>query len=340
MVLRDLLDREKFQYLKVLNENADLDRRVITVESTEAPDVAKYIPQNTLLIMTGMVFRDEPEKMCRFLENLNECHCAALAIKLGRFLDTLDEQVVETANALGLPLLQIPMDKTLGNVYHDLLFFIWNNRNRHLLGALNAQQKISNLILQGSSLKNIIENVSMIFGKPVMVMDLFGEILAYGSALGRESGEKAAQAAGALIGKKELEETPYFIFMQGDEPYCMYPVRGVGRNTHYIVMPGFDPQEKEEYILIMEQVIAAVEMYFYRELYVKYSEMKTREEFMTLLLKQEGRNVWNEQLLLTIGEHYGLKCISEYRIVLLEVKQEKKKSLTRLIFPRERNAIF
>lgn len=334
MILKDLLDRERFRYLKVLNENADLTRKVITVESTEAPDVTKYIPQNTLLIMTGMVFRDEPEKMCRFLENLNECHCAAVAIKLGRFLDTLDKQVIDTANAVGLPILQIPMDKTLGNVYHDLLSFIWNNRNGHLLGALNAQQKISNLILQGSSLKSIIENISMIFGKPVMVTDLFGDILTYGGAFGREFREKAAQAAGALIGKKELEEAPYFIFMQEDAPYCMYPVKGVGRNTHYIVMPGFDPQEKEEYILIMEQIVVALEMYFYRELYVKYNEMKLKEEFMTLLLKQESGNTWNEQLLLTMGEHYGLKGISEYRVVFLEMKQDKKRKFNAVNFSK------
>lgn len=101
MVLRELLERGKFQYLKVLNENADLTRGVTTVESTEAPDVARYIPQNTLLITTGMAFQNEPEKMCRFLEDLSECHCAAVAVKLGRFLDTLDERVIAAADALG-----------------------------------------------------------------------------------------------------------------------------------------------------------------------------------------------------------------------------------------------
>lgn len=333
MELRELLEQEKFQYLKILNTNADLTRKVVTVESTEAPDVAKYIPQNTLLIMTGMAFRDEPEKMCRFLEDLNECRCAALAIKLGRFLDTLDEQVIDTADVFGIPILQIPMDKTLGNVYHDLLSFIWNNRNGHLLGALNAGQKISGLILQGSSLKNIIENVSMIFGKPVMVMDLFGVILAYGGGFGRELREKAARSAGELFGKKEMEEAPYFIFKRDDMPYCMFPVKGVGRNTHYIVMPGFDPQEKEEYILIMEQVVVALEMYFYRELYVKYNEMRLREEFMTLLLKQ-GNNIWSEQLLMGVGEYYGLECISEYRVVFLEMKPEKNKKFNAVNFSK------
>ena len=66
MVLRDILDRKKFQYLRVLNKKADLDRTVFTVESTETPDVAKYIPQNTLLLLTGMEFKDDPILMCSF----------------------------------------------------------------------------------------------------------------------------------------------------------------------------------------------------------------------------------------------------------------------------------
>ena len=85
MVLKELLDKERFHYLKVLNDKPDLSIKVITVESTETPDVAKYIPQNIFLIMTGMAFKEEPEQLCGFLEDLNERRCAGVAIKLGRF---------------------------------------------------------------------------------------------------------------------------------------------------------------------------------------------------------------------------------------------------------------
>ncbi len=318
MVLKELLDKERFHYLKVLNDKPDLSRKVITVESTETPDVAKYIPQNTFLIMTGMAFKEEPEQLCRFLEDLNERRCAGVAIKLGRFLNNLDPRVLHTANQLGLPLLQIPMDKTLGNVYQELLSYIWDNQNGYLLGALNAQQKISNLILQGSSLKSIINNISMIFGKPVMVMDLFGRTLACGGTFTRESGEKAAKL---LLDGRGMEQDSYFVYTKGDTKYCVYPIHGVGRSTHYIIILDFDPREKEEYVLIMEQIVMALEMYFYRELYVKYNEMKIREEFMTLFLEQIERKMWNEQQALALGESYGLRRLSEYRIVFLEMDQ-------------------
>lgn len=332
MVLRELLDRDKFQYLKVLNDNPDLSRKVITVESTETPDVAKYIPQNTLLIMTGMAFKDSPEQMCKFLEDLDERRCAGLAVKLGRFLDTLDESVIHAANRLGLPLLQIPMDKTLGNVYQELLSYIWDNQNGYLLEALNAQQKISNLILQGSSLKSIMNNIAMIFNKPVMVMDLFGSVLAYGSTFTREAREKAVEL---VAREKEIDRIPYVLFTQGDKRYCVYPIHGVGRSTHFIILMDFDPREREEQVLIMEQIVMALEMYFYRELYVKYNEMKLREEFMTLFLEQMERKMWSEQQILAIGENYGLKRISEYRIVFLQMEQSEGRKFNTVNFSKK-----
>ena len=100
MTLQELLKEERFQYLNILNEGADLSRVVMTVESTEAPDVAGYISPNTLLIMTGLAFQKDQTLLCDTLEELNERSCAGLAIKFGRFIDELDDCVLETANSV------------------------------------------------------------------------------------------------------------------------------------------------------------------------------------------------------------------------------------------------
>ncbi len=39
MTLKELLENESVSGLKVMNEKADLDRTVSTIESTETPDV-------------------------------------------------------------------------------------------------------------------------------------------------------------------------------------------------------------------------------------------------------------------------------------------------------------
>lgn len=334
MVLRDLLDKEKFRYLKVLNDNADLTRTVFTVESTETPDVAKYIPQNTLLLMTGMAFKDEPERMCSFLEELNRKSCAGVAIKLGRFIDSLDESVLAAADQLGIPILQIPIDMTLGQVYREILSYIWKNQNDHLLGALNAQKKISNLILQGSSMKSIINNMAMILDKPVMIMDLFGSILEHGYNFTKADREKTAEDVNMLMKENRLEESAYSVYQKDGKRFCIYPVKGVSRNTHYIIISDFDPNGKEENALILEQIIMALELYFYRSLYVKYNEMKVWEEYRTFFLEQLEKNPENEKQILGMGKLYGLQKVSQYRIVILTTGIEESRNFNHTNFSK------
>lgn len=335
MLLKDLLEKEKFQYLRVLNSKPDLSRTVFTVESTETPDVAKYIPQNTLLIMTGMAFKEDPTHMCSFLEELDRRSCAAVAIKLGRFIDELDESVLETADQLGIPLLQITMDKTLGSVYQEILSYIWGNQNDHLVMALNAQQKISNLILQGSSMKSIINNVAVILEKSVMLIDLFGRVLEYSYTYTKGLREKTLRVITELMQEKRFNKSTYFVFEEEEICFCVYPVKGVGRNTNYIILLDFNPKEKEEHLLVMEQIIMALELYFYKNLYVKYNEIKLREEFRSLFFEQLEKKVWSERQILAIGDSYGLRPLPEYRVVLVELGRNEQRKFNRTNFSKK-----
>lgn len=335
MTLKEMLGRGNFQYLKILNHDPDLSRIVTTVESTETPDVAKYIPQNTFLLMTGMAFKDDPVLMCTFLEGLDKRKCAGIAIKLGRFIDTLDDRVIETADQLRLPVFQIPMEKTLGNVYQEILSYIWNNQNDYLLGALNAQQKISSLILQGNSLKSIVNNMSVMLNRPVMIMDMFDDILEYGYTYTKIAREQTMKAIAVLAGEDRLDDTTYSVYEADGRRICAYPVRGVGRNTNYVIIADFDPGEKEEHVLIMEQIITALKLYFYKNLYVKYNEMKLKEKFLNLLLEQLENMIWTEKQMLLFGDSYGLKRMSEYRIVFLEMRNGDHKKFNPVNFSKK-----
>lgn len=324
MILEEILREGKFKYLRTLNRHPDLSRQVMTVESTETPDVAKYIPQNTFLLMTGMAFQNDQQSLCGFLEGLNGHDCAGVAIKLGRFIDKLEDCVLETADRLGIPLFQVPMDVTLGQVYHEILSFIWNNQNDNFLSALNIQRKISNLILHGSSMKIILNNLAAILQKPVMIVDMFGEIQDYGYTFGREERNKSVEIAVRLMEEGVLENSVYYLHEE-NRKYCIYPIKGVGRNTNYLVVLDFDPAEKEELVVTMEQVLMALGLYFYRNLYVQYNHMKTQEDFFSILLEQLSDKSWSERQVLSIGEPHGLKIAPQYQIVLISMDEQNRR---------------
>lgn len=334
MILEELLKEERFCYLKILSKNPDLSRAVMTVESTETPDVARYIPQNTFLLMTGMAFQESQQPLCEFLEALNRHECAGVAIKLGRFLNELEEYVLETADRLGIPLFQIPMNVTLGEVYHELLSYIWNNQNDNYLSALNIQRKISNLILHGSSMKIILNNLTAILQKPVMIIDMFGEIQDYGYTFDKTERNKSVQFVALLINEGVLENSFHYLHKEKGRVHCIYPIKGVGRNTNYLTVLDFNPEEKEELAITMEQVLMALGLYYYRNLYVQYNHMKSLEDFFSILQEQLNDKTWTERQVLSIGEAYGLRIAPEYQVVIISMKDEKKKKFNQDSFSK------
>lgn len=336
MELQDILGREEFQYLTVLNPGVDCSRTVSTVESTETPDVARYIPPNTLLLLTGMAFKDQPERLCQLLEDLSQRSCAAVAIKLGRFIHKLDDQVLRKADELGIPLLRIPMEKTLGEVYQEVLSFIWNSQNAVMVRALNAQQKVSNLILQGASVKSIVQNISMILKRPVMILDLFGNVVEYSYLYNRPDREQTVQRMRQWMEEDpSLDQASFSCYHQDGVSFCVYPIKGVGRNTNYMVVWDFEPGGATEHLLLLDQVILVLELYFYRDLYVKYNEMQQAEEYLRFLLEQLERRCWNERQVLTLGEFYGLKRAGEYRIILLDIGQGEQRKFNTVNFSKK-----
>lgn len=336
MTLQELLKEERFQYLNILNEGADLSRVVMTVESTEAPDVAGYISPNTLLIMTGLAFQKDQTLLCDTLEELNERSCAGLAIKFGRFIDELDDCVLETANRLSFPLLQIPFTTTLGEVYHEVLSYIWNNQNDYLLNALNAQRKISNMILQGNSMQSIMNNLVAILKKPVMIVDLFGEIQGYGYTYMKKEREKTAEIIKQLLKNGEIESSSsYQIYETEEQKYCIYPIKGVGRNTNYMIILDFEPEKHEELLLVIEQILMAMSMYFYRNLYLEYNKMRSQEEFLMTLTEHLNDKIWTERQVLALGESYGIKQADSYEIVMISMEMPQNRKFNPNNFSRK-----
>lgn len=321
MTVRELLEREEFRFLKLINKEGNLNRMIITVESTETPDVASFLPRNTLLLTTAMAFQDDTEGLCSFIRSLNEIKCAGLAVKLGRFLHKIDQRVIDLADEMGFPLIQIPMESTLGAVYQKILSCIWNNENENLLNALNIQKKFSMLLLQGAPMKNMLNNLGMILEKPVAIVDLFGDIYEDGYKCSKRERELARTTCMRIqeeVGRLS-DSVCYMDEVCISEQICVFPIKGIGRITHYLCVLRTDSIPGEMLALMIEEVLLIIGIYFYKKLYLIYNEVRMREEFLHILLNKFEKEVWTARQILIMGERYGFEASNDYSLILARI---------------------
>lgn len=316
MTIEELLKLEGFESFKVINENADLSRRVVTVESTETPDVVNYLTPNALLITTGMSYQHNQEDLVDLIYKLNNLPCAGLAIKLGRFIDKFEDEAIRVANELGFPLLQIPLELTLGDVYHKLLSYLWNDQNKELTSALNTQKKFSNLVMQGASIKHMLNNLAYVLKKSVVLMSPFGKII---------SSNHNCTKTQLVLAEKTFYEYELYNRKSGEfasikneqvEKTSIYPIKNVGRNYYYLFV--FDDKSEVAALseIIIEQVLLIFRLLMYKNLYVSANTLRSKEEFLNILVNKHKEEFWSSHQLMDIGSKFGLRDAEDYTVII------------------------
>ena len=85
-----------------------LDRVVAGVNIIEVPDVARWLHGQEFLLSSMYLWRDRPDELCRLLEKLDGLGVSALGHKPSEHFPSLPTEVLETADRLGFPIVQLP----------------------------------------------------------------------------------------------------------------------------------------------------------------------------------------------------------------------------------------
>lgn len=145
-MLKELLDLPRFSDLEILSTHKDLNRPVESVEITETPDIADYIPKNAIILTTAMIFDGKQEMLKPFIKSLLTKDVAALGIKVGRFIDEIDPDIIEYASQVNLPIIKVPSTQPLGRLLYQLLSYVWDSKTEQLSYALDIQKRFSSLL--------------------------------------------------------------------------------------------------------------------------------------------------------------------------------------------------
>ncbi|MDP9866719.1 purine catabolism regulator [Streptosporangium brasiliense] len=155
-----------------------LGRIVQRLNVMEVPDVLAWVKPHELLLTTGYPLRNTPQSLDRLVADLDERGLAALAIKLGRYLDRLPEEMVEQADRLGFPLIQLPDDVGFDDILNQVLTDILNRQAAVLARAEEAHRALVQVVLAGGGLREVTAEVAGLLDVAVAVLDGTGQVLA------------------------------------------------------------------------------------------------------------------------------------------------------------------
>lgn len=178
--LKDLLNLPRFSDIKLITPNlVRLDMPIKSVEITETPDIEHYVTEDCLLLTTAMVYQGKQDELIPLIDSLIRAKAVGLGIKVGRFLGSLDEQVIAYAASVDFPIIEIPDQYSLGSLLHQFLDLIWGTRHEELSFALDIQKSFSDLLIQDASNKIVIEQFSKMVKTPVILLNPYWKVLTH-----------------------------------------------------------------------------------------------------------------------------------------------------------------
>ncbi|MDD2491587.1 MAG: PucR family transcriptional regulator ligand-binding domain-containing protein, partial [Bacteroidales bacterium] len=177
--LKEVLQLSCLKNAKIITRNCDMSRKVEYVDVAEVPDVFIWIRPNTFILTAVYALKDDVEAQVKLISKLSELKATALSIKPQRFIGKIPDPVIEEANKLNFPLIELPNDVLYSEVILGISKLIFDKKEKGLQKSLDMNNAFTKLLLEGGSFVEIAEKLSDMTKNPILIEDMDFNILAY-----------------------------------------------------------------------------------------------------------------------------------------------------------------
>jgi len=194
LTLREALQlAEPLRKGKVLAGHKGLDRVVQAVNVMEVPDILEWVRPGELLVTTLYPLRDNPQAQRNLIPSLAQKGLVGIAITPESYIDKIPEEMIQAADALDFPLVELPPKVSFIDIIQPLTSRILNIQANELRQSEALLREFLALVLRGGGFSDIARLIAQTLGHPVTLVDRFRRIL----------GESPAQATPRFLVERD-----------------------------------------------------------------------------------------------------------------------------------------
>jgi len=157
-------------------------RRIRVVNIMEVPDIVRWMRGGELLLTTAYPLRDDPDALEALIPTLAERGLAAVGVKVGPYLPTLPPLMIEAAEHLGFPLLELPGEVMFNDILAEVLGTVLNQQAMELERSRSIHDQLTAVALRAGSYQDLMDVLLQLSGCGAAVRDAHGWVLASAGA--------------------------------------------------------------------------------------------------------------------------------------------------------------
>ncbi|MEW9673124.1 PucR family transcriptional regulator [Ammoniphilus sp. 3BR4] len=314
MKMADVIHMPLLKHAKLAAGHLGMTRRVESVNMMDAPDIIHYLKPNELLLTTAFAIKESPNDLLELVQQMAIKGCAGLGIKTKRFISEIPSSVLELANDLAFPIIEIPLDSPLGELTTQILSYILEKRTDELRYAMETHQTFSRIVMEGKGMPGVMNRLSALIEQPVFLLDHRGQVLAESRPTPSLSQDERKRITDLLVSIRS-HRVSYFSLLATKEPVSAFPFEIYQEQQGYLVVLGTmldDPFS----VLAVEQAANVVRFEFMKQHALEESLRRIKNEFFADFL--DGQ-ITSEEEIMNRGKHYGLQKRQAYKCIVAEI---------------------
>ena len=153
--LEKLLTLQTLGGSKILAGATGITKRITKVNVMEVPDIIEWVSEGEFLITTAYSIKDNIKILLELIPKLSTKGVAGLGIKVGRYVSELPSDIIELADELGFPIIEVPFSVSHTDVISGILTEVINDQMNMLIKIDEFSREVMNIMMKGGSLKEI-----------------------------------------------------------------------------------------------------------------------------------------------------------------------------------------
>ena len=162
---------------RVVAGRAGLERPIRWAHSAEVPNIARLLKGGELLLMTGMGVGRSAAEQRAFIRGLVDRDVAGVVVELGHVYSSLPQTFADTAEAGGLPLIELRREVLFVEVTEEIHSSIVSRQLAVLRRGDELHRRFMDLLLDGAGVPEILSALADAIGNPVVLQKLDGGVL-------------------------------------------------------------------------------------------------------------------------------------------------------------------
>ncbi|MDH9159895.1 MULTISPECIES: PucR family transcriptional regulator [Staphylococcus] len=317
--LNEILSVPQFKGLELINKNGDLSSEVTNLDITENNDIKHFTSENSFILTTGVLFQDNQENLKKLIKDLSDIHTAGLGIKTSRFLHEIDQDVIDFADALAFPLIEIPESWNLGEITHQISSYISDSETGKLNYALHIQQELNQLLIKGFSINSMIERMSKLLGVPIILFDPF----------------KSPEAMSHQYKQNKVLATDHIRYFHNhyqealvydknkqvfeDKDHVIFKVLGYTYFPYYLMVSQVNKLSYPFSLLTIEQVVSVLSFALYKNTKIEEAEQNDINRFFESLVHNQTDQALSINKHTELLKQYNIFKSDYYQIIICNI---------------------